>query len=191
MPILSYPEADTPPPLRAQVLALQDEAWPPGDVPSSGPSHDPGLDPLSMLLTDEHGTVLAALAILRKDLTHAGHRLRAGGLSTVVTLRAERGQGHGRRLVGAARESMASYGIDLGLFTCDRPLRAFYERAGWRELPGAVVVGGTPDAPFPSDGAGFDKVTMAAFFTPAARAARPSLRGARIALYPGTVDRLW
>ncbi|WP_406507959.1 GNAT family N-acetyltransferase [Streptomyces sp. NBC_00212] len=189
MPILTYPEADTPPPLHDQVLALQDEAWPP-DVPSSGLSHDPALDPLSMLLVED-GVVLAALDILRKDIEHAGVRLRAGGLSTVVTRRAARGQGHGHRLVSAAREAMPSYGLDLGLFTCDRQLAGFYEGAGWQVLPGAVLVGGTPDDPFPSDRPGFDKVTLARFFTAKSRAAEPSFRVARIALHPGPVDKLW
>ncbi|MFE9553149.1 GNAT family N-acetyltransferase [Streptomyces sp. NPDC006692] len=188
--ILTFPEADTPPALRAQVLALQDEAWPP-DVPSSGTSHDPALRPVSMLLVDG-ATVLAALDILTKDIEHAGHRLRAGGLSTVVTRRAARGQGHGRRLVTAAREHMARSGTyDVGLFTCDRPLRAFYESAGWQELPGTVLVGGTEADPFPSDRPGFDKATMGAFFTPAARTAQPAFPHTRIALHPGHVDRLW
>ncbi|MFF4181962.1 GNAT family N-acetyltransferase [Streptomyces sp. NPDC001691] len=189
MPILTYPEAKTPAPLRAQVLALQDEAWPP-DVPSSGPSHDPALDPLSMLLVED-GVVLAALDILRKDIEHAGHRLRAGGLSTVVTRRSARGRGHGHRLVSAAREAMPGYGIDLGLFTCDRPLAGFYEAAGWRRLPDTVLVGGTPQDPFPSDAPGFDKVTLAAFFTPKSHTAHPTLQSARIPLHPGPIDKLW
>lgn len=189
MPILTYPEADTPPPLRDQVLALQDEAWPP-DVPSSGLSHDPVLEPLSMLLVED-GVVLAALDILRKEIEHAGIGWRAGGLSTVVTRRAARSLGHGHRLVSAAREAMPSYGLDLGLFTCDRPLAGFYEGAGWQVLPGAVLVGGTPEEPFPSDRAGFDKVTLASFFTAKSRAAEPSFRAARIALHPGPIDKLW
>ncbi|MFJ8308013.1 MULTISPECIES: GNAT family N-acetyltransferase [unclassified Streptomyces] len=190
MQIQTFPEADTPAPLRAQVLALQDEAWP-RDVPSSGTSHDPALRPVSMLLVDGP-TVLAALDILTKEIEHAGHRLRAGGLSTVVTRRAARGQGHGRTLVTAAREHMARGGTyDIGLFTCDRPLRAFYEAAGWQELPGTVLVGGTDDDPFPSDRPGFDKVTMGAFFTPAGRAARSAFAHTRIALHPGGIDKLW
>jgi aminoglycoside 2'-N-acetyltransferase I len=81
--------------------------------------------------------------------------------STVVTPRALQRRGHGLRLVTAAREAMAAGDWDLGLFTCDRPLQPFYERAGWRRLPGAVLVGGIAAAPFASDQPGFDKVTMA------------------------------
>ncbi|WP_030196761.1 GNAT family N-acetyltransferase [Streptomyces sp. NRRL S-87] len=176
--------------LRTQVHRLQDEAWPPEGEGTYG--HDPLLRPRAMVLVDADGTVLAALDLLFKELRHAGADWRAAGLSTVVTRTAARGRGHGRRLVAAAREALAADGeTEVGLFTCDRPLRGFYEGAGWTELPGSVLVGGTPEAPFPSDRPGFDKVTMGGFFTERARAARAGFAHARIGLYPGTVDRLW
>lgn len=187
--IVSSPEAETPSDLRSQVLALQEEAWP-GPSPEGAAVHDPALRPRSMLLVDD-GVVLAALDILFKELVHAGHRYDAGGLSTVVTRRDARGRGHGHRLVIAARESMAASGLDLGLFTCDRPLQGFYEGAGWRLLPGTVLVGGTRASPFPSDQPGFDKVTMAAFFSARARSHRSTFEHSRIELYPGEIDKLW
>ena len=69
---------------------------------------------------------------------------------------AERGGGRPGRPAGPAssgprHEEMVSMGLDLGIFTCDRPLREFYQRAGWEELPGTVLVGGTPQEPFASD----------------------------------------
>jgi hypothetical protein len=143
-----------------------------------------------MLLVDD-GIVLAALDILRKEITHAGRSFQAGGLSTVVTRADVRGEGHGGRLVVAALQAMPAMGLDLGLFTCDSDLQNFYERAGWQLLPGAVLVGGTPANPFPSGQPGFAKVTLAAFFTPAALAARASFEHARIELYPGEIDKLW
>ncbi|SEN33475.1 GNAT family N-acetyltransferase [Nonomuraea pusilla] len=193
MRIVSYPEAEVPAPLRGQVLELQDDAWPPGPAdpdPSQGLTHDPALRPLSMLLVDGD-VVLAALDVLSKEIGHAGGRWRAAGLSTVVTRRAARGRGHGRRLVAAARDAVAASGADVGLFTCDRPLLAFYESAGWEELPGTVLVGGTPQAPFPSDAPGFDKVTVGAFFSAGAAAWRAAFEHARVALHPGEIDRLW
>ena len=192
MQILSFPEAATPLELRRQVLDLQQEAWPDIDITRPADdtlSHDPALRPLSMLLVDGE-TVLAALDILHKEIAHAGERYRAGGLSTVVTRAASQGQGHGRRLVTAARAAMAA-DLDLGIFTCDRPLRPFYESAGWVLLPGAVLIGGTPEAPFPSDQRGFDKVTMAAFFSDTARHHRASFEHTGIELYPGDIDKLW
>ncbi|WP_197084527.1 GNAT family N-acetyltransferase [Saccharothrix sp. ST-888] len=188
--IVSGPEAGLPAELRAQVWALQEQAWPSGRA-DAGRSHDPALDPQSMLLVDGDGRVLAALDLLGKELTHATRTFTARGLSCVVTDRAHRGDGHGRRLVAAARRAVEESGADLGLFTCDRALRGFYESAGWELLPGTVLVGGTARDPFPSDRPGFDKVTMAGFCSRRARAARESFVDARIGLYPGTIDRLW
>ena len=186
MEIRSFPEAETPPALRSQVLALHAEEW-----PSSGADgHDPALRPLSMLLVDG-GVVLASLDILSKEIDHDGRRYRASGLSAVVTRPEARGRGHGRRLVVAATELIAGSDADLGLFTCDRSLQPFYAAAGWEPLPGTVVVGGTPSAPFPSDQPGLDKVTMARFFTVAAHAHRAAFENCRIGLYPGDIDRLW
>ncbi|MCM2580128.1 GNAT family N-acetyltransferase [Streptomyces meridianus] len=193
MQILSFPEAATPADLRVQVREIQEQAWPSEfgpDAPVDTPTHDPALRPLSMLLVDE-GTVPAALDILFKEIVHAGRCFSAGGLSTVVTSKQARGRGYGRQLVTAARERMIAQSLDLGLFTCDRPLQAFYESAGWRVLPGAVLIGGTPQAPFPSDQPGFDKVTMSDFFSAAGRQAQASFHHSRIELYPGEIDKLW
>jgi GNAT superfamily N-acetyltransferase len=110
-------------------------------------------------------------------------------LSAVVTDPARRGEGHGGTLVGAARDLIAEGGADLGIFTCDRDLRGFYERAGWTFLPGTVVVGGTREAPFPSDRIG--KIVLAAFFSPKANANREAFVGSRVELYPGSIDTLW
>jgi aminoglycoside 2'-N-acetyltransferase I len=193
MRIVSYPEAEVPIELRAQVVALQDQAWPNAGPSNAGPSgtapwHDPALHPRSVLLLDGD-RVVTALDILSKEFTHRGERWAASGLSTVVTGAELRGRGYGSELVEAARRLIAASDIDLGIFTCDRALQAFYERAGWRHLPGTVIVGGTPDAPFPSDR--FDKVTMASFFSPRARAASADFEACRIELYPGTIDTLW
>ena len=182
--IVTCAEQDVPRALRAQVRALHDQAW----GRSGGAGHDPELRPLSMLLVED-GRVLSALDILSKDIEHAGERYSASGLSTVVTDEALRGRGYGHTLVSAAREQIATSGADLGIFTCDRPLGPFYVSAGWEIVPGAVLVGGTPDDPFPSDQ--WDKVTLAGFFSARARHGAATFAGARIPLYPGTIDRLW
>ena len=189
--VVSFPEADVPPELRRQIVALQDQTWPPDEPGGDGPWHDPALAPLSMLLVDDDGRVLAGLDVLSKHLEHAGEGWSASGLSAVVTDPAERGHGHGSRLVREARRHIERSGVDIGLFTCDAPLVAFYERAGWEHLPGTVIIGGTPEAPFPSDGDGLDKVTVGGSFSERARARRSAFVGARIHLYPGDIDRLW
>jgi GNAT superfamily N-acetyltransferase len=186
--VVAWPEAEVPGPLRAQQVRLQLLAWPSDGPPDPAPWHDPALRARSVLLVDD-GTVVAALDVLRKPIRHAGREFDAEGLSAVVSDPRHRGRGHGLMLVRSARDLIAADGADLGIFTCDRPLQGFYERAGWRHLPGTVLIGGTPRAPFPSDQ--FDKVAMGAFFSRAARAAEPAFAGARIELYPGEIDRLW
>ncbi|MET9397495.1 GNAT family N-acetyltransferase [Kitasatospora sp. NPDC002965] len=190
MRTVTLAEAEVPRELKLQVAELQDQVWPGPPGPSAEPVHDPVLRPRSMLLLDGD-RVVAALDVLSKSLDHAGRTYAASGLSAVVTDRALRGRGYGRRLVVAARAVIEESGADLGLFTCDRELRTFYEGAGWELLPGAVLVGGTVERPFPSDREGFDKLTMAAFLTGRARRHRADFAGARIGLYPGEVDKLW
>jgi aminoglycoside 2'-N-acetyltransferase I len=188
MKVVSYAEADVPPYLRRQVVRLQDLAWPP-DTPSVlGPWHDPSMNAVSLLLLDDD-RVLSALDVLSKPLEYAGETFAASGISAMVTDPDLRGRGHGRALAVAARDVMATSGADLGIFSCDAELRSFYESAGWRHLAGSVLIGGTPDDPFPSDVLG--KVVMADFFTPNALEAAPTFDGARIGLYPGEIDRLW
>lgn len=184
MQLLCYPEAEVPEPLRRQVLRLRAQAW----SPDGADFHDPALRPLSMLLVLD-GEVRSALDVLSTTVVHAGSRYEASGLSTVVTDQAHRGAGYGSRLVAAAKTLIGTSGADLGLFTCDRPLQAFYESAGWTALTDAVLVGGTREHPFPSDQ--FDKVTMAAFFSETAVRNAAQFEHCRIELYPGEIDKLW
>ncbi|MEV4440196.1 GNAT family N-acetyltransferase [Streptomyces sp. NPDC049577] len=185
--VRTFMEFSVPADLAAAAEALREQAWP----GLGGSPHDPALRPVAMLLVSPEGEVVAALDILSKELAHGGRTYRASGLSSVVTDAAHRGAGHGRRLVAAARAEMIARGADLGLFTCDRELRGFYESAGFEVLEGSVLVGGTPEAPFPSDRPGFDKVTLGAFFTERAQRDADAFRGVRIALHPGEIDRLW
>jgi aminoglycoside 2'-N-acetyltransferase I len=187
MRIASFPQRGVPAELHAQSLALKHQAWPlDGDEPPQ--EHDPGLDPVSVLLVNDD-VVVACLDILSKQISHRGQSFLAKGLSTVVTDPAQRGRGYGRRLVTEARELIAASGADLGIFTSDRPLASFYQSAGWQLLPETVLLGGTPDSPYPSDQ--FDKVTLAAFFTGHARRYAKTFDHERIALYPGNIDKLW
>ncbi len=188
MPIMCYPEAQVPSQLRLEMVALQRQAWPSHQPLDPRPWHDPSLNPLSMILVNEDH-VVAALDILSKPIQHAGISFAASGISATVTDQRFRRKGFGRKLIAAARNEMSRRGADLGIFTCDSPLRSFYESGGWGYLPDTVLIGGTLESPFPSDQ--FDKVTMAAFFSPKGRSHAASFLGARIELYPGEIDRLW
>jgi aminoglycoside 2'-N-acetyltransferase I len=210
MEIRSWPWDVAPQHIRAQVLALQDAEWPEtaaaGDAAAAAAStqppetggaeppaaaaagHDPALRPVTLVLLDGD-VVVVTLDILSKQIEHGGGRWSASGLSAVVTDPAQRGKGYGTRLVVAARTAMRAAGADLGVFSCDAALVQFYAGAGWRELPGAVLVGGTPEDPLPTDALG--KVVLAEFFSGRARSRAASFRDARIALFPGKIDKLW
>jgi aminoglycoside 2'-N-acetyltransferase I len=187
--IMTYPEHAVPTHLRLQVVRLQDLAWPSDGPPDPAPWHDPSLRPLSVMLVKDEDQVVSALDILSKEIVHLGQTYAASGISTMVTDPDFRSHGFGRQLAEAALEIMAANGDDLGIFTCDRELRRLYESAGWSHLPGSVLVGGSPEHPFPSDQ--FDKVTVASFFSARALLAAPQFIGARIELYPGPIDKLW
>lgn len=186
MSIETFAEAELPEPLQYQLQALVQQSWPSAE--SGFATHDPALQPMTMLLIEE-GIVLSALTILSKDIEHLGNSYKASGLSTVVTAKTQRKQGHGHILVSAALAALAASDRDLAIFTCDRPLGAFYQRAGWSLLKDTVLIGGTPQEPLPSDQ--FDKVTLGSFFSAKAIAAATTFIGRRIELYPGLRDRLW
>lgn len=187
MRVLGFAEADVPVALARRLAALEADVW-----PGSTPGHDPALAPRVMLLVDAAGAVAASLALLYKEIPLAGRTYRAAGLSAVVTRPELRGRGHGGRLVAAARAELAAdRAVDVALFSCDRPLAPFYEAAGFAQLPGTVLVGGTPGEPLATDAPGFDKVVVADFFTDTPDRDRAAFTGVRVPLHSGPVDRLW
>ncbi|MGW7439004.1 GNAT family N-acetyltransferase [Streptomyces sp. NPDC054849] len=186
MRVLGFAEADVPVAPARRLAALEADVW-----PGSTPGHDPALVPRVMLLVDAAGVVAASLALLYKEIPLAGRTYRAAGLSAVVTRPELRGRGHGGRLVAAARaEPAADRAVDVALFSCDRPLAPFYEAAGFAQLPGTVLVGGTPGDPLATDAPGFDKVVVADFFTDTPDRDRAAFTGVRVPLHSGPVDRL-
>ncbi|MFE9630612.1 GNAT family N-acetyltransferase [Streptomyces sp. NPDC006463] len=187
MRVLAYEAAELPAELGGQVAALEAAAW-----RGASPGHDPALAPRALLLVGDDGTVAASLALLYKEIEVAGRTYRAAGLSAVVTRAELRGRGLGGRLVAAARAALAADpAVDLALFSCDQPLTAFYEAAGFTRLPGTVLVGGTPAEPLATDEPGFDKEVLAAFFTDTPDRDRAAFTGVRVPLHPGNTDRLW
>jgi predicted N-acetyltransferase YhbS len=124
------------------------------------------------------GQLASHVSVPRKIIAHRGQSYKAYGLSGVLTVPPFRGQGYGERVVRAATAFMEEDGADLALFTCDPPLRSFYERCGWSLLEGASLVGGTRAKPFPSDTLG--KLTFARFFSARAQAHEKDFVGAAI-----------
>jgi GNAT superfamily N-acetyltransferase len=149
--------------------------------------NDPALHAMIFSLVAD-GQLASHLSVPRKSIAHCGEPYKACGLSGVLTIPAFRGKGYGERTVRAATAFMEEDGADVGLFTCDPPLRTFYERCGWTVLEGAWLVGGTRAKPFPSDT--LDKITFARFFSARAQAHEKDFVDAAIWLELGEGD-LW
>ncbi len=175
-------EEELPPSLLARIIELLRAEWPgafSGEKVDRTELNDPALHPLAVTLLVE-GWPVAYCGVVWKHLALAGRSFKTCSLNGMVTDRTRRGSGYGQKVLAAARALMEANEADLALFTCEPALQGFYERGGFEALAGTPLVGGTRAEPFPSDSLGL--VTMAAFFSPAARACRARMTGAPIFL---------
>jgi GNAT superfamily N-acetyltransferase len=166
--------------LRAQTLDALHVEWPSafsGAQAERTELNFPALHAMIFSLVVD-GQLASHLSVPRKSIEHRGESYQACGLSGVLTVPAFRGKGYGEQVVRAATEFMEEDGADIGVFTCDPPLRPFYERCGWTVLEGAALVGGTRAKPFPSDTLG--KITFARFFSARAQARKNDFAGTPI-----------
>jgi aminoglycoside 2'-N-acetyltransferase I len=188
--IIACLEAELSDDLKGQTLEALRAEWPDafsGAKAERTQLNDPALHAMIFSLV-VGGRLASHLSVPRKSIEHRGELYNAYGLSGVLTVPAFRGKGYGEQIVRAATAFMEEDGADIGLFTCDPPLRPFYERCGWTVLEGASLVGGTRAEPFPSDTLG--KITFARFFSARAQARRNDFAGAAIWLELGEGD-LW
>lgn len=173
-------EEELPDDLRRQTVEALCEEWPgafSGGKADRTQLNDPALHAMIFSLVVD-GQLASHLSVQRKTIEHRGESYKAHGLSGVLTVPAFRGKGYGEQIVRAATAFMKQDGADIGLFTCDPPLRTFYERCGWTLLEGASLVGGTRTKPFPSDTLG--KITFARFFSARVQAHRNDFVGAAL-----------
>jgi len=188
--IIVCPEEELPGDLKRQILEALRAEWPrafSGAKAGREELNDPALHPAICALVVD-GQLASHLSVPQKVIEHRGESYKAYGLSGVLTVPAFRGKGYGERVVRAATAFMEQDGADVGLFTCDPPLRTFYERCRWTVLEGAWLVGGTRARPFPSDT--LDKITFARFFSARAQVHEKDFVGAAIWLELGEGD-LW
>ena len=188
MRLVTAPFDDLPDDLRRQADELTAAAW-----PGSPPGHDPALHPVTMVLVEPDGTVVATLDVLTVRIEHRSHGYRVAGLSAVTTRADRRRRGLGTDLARCAHDALAGRDtdtdVDLALFTSDPELVGVYERAGWQVLPGTSLLGGTRADPL--DSAALGKRTLGGFFSPRARRHAADFVGAAVELYPGPIDRLF
>ena len=188
--IIACLEAELSDDLKGQTLEALRAEWPAafsGAKAERIQLNDPALHAMIFSLVVD-GQLASHLSVPRKSIAHRGESYKACGLSGVLTVPAFRGEGYGERTVRAATAFMEEDGADVGLFTCDPPLRMFYERGGWAVLEGASRVGGMRARPFPSDMLG--KITFARFFSARAQIHEKDFVGAAIWLELGEGD-LW
>jgi aminoglycoside 2'-N-acetyltransferase I len=187
--VARYRQLECPEAIREQVIRLMKLEWPSTFRPGrpEWPSEAVELDPVSIVLMME--TVVAShAAVLRAPIEHAGDRYLAFGVAAMVTAAEYRGNGFGRRVFAAATSYMIREHADIGVFTCDAPLRGFYERDGWSVSTSSPLIGGTSEKPFRSDELG--KVTLLQLFSERARANRRAITSSPIHIELGE-GMLW
>lgn len=160
--LITFADNQLPGALSMQILSLHRGEW---SEAYAGASQDrdwiqqPRFHPTHWVLVEDE-VVVSYVGVVWKDLAHAGELFKTYGLSGVVTHPAFRRQGHGRRIVDAATESIVGGDADIGLFTCAPQLSDFYSARGWIPMVGTVLFGGPRNAPYPSD-----ELTMMGFFS--------------------------
>jgi predicted N-acetyltransferase YhbS len=169
--------------LRRQIALLQHRVAPTLSPPPADPippEHDPLLDALSFYLTAEP-SIISYAAVVYKQIEHDAATFWIAGLSCVATDPDYQGRGLGTRVVAAATRSIEHSTIDIGIFTCDPPLAAFYARAGaWPIARDVILIGSAHDGALSS--AALGKVVLMRLFSAKARAAADRLRRTTINL---------
>jgi predicted N-acetyltransferase YhbS len=157
--------------LRQRIAELQRSVFGSvGTVSDAVPEdHAAGLNAIAFFAL-EGDQVVSYAAVVHLTIAHGGRTFALAGLSAVATAPEFRGRGLGTAVVAAATRHIESSDADLAIFTSDRPLARFYERAGgWRPAPQVRVVGSLDEGALTSDGLG--KVVLMRLLSDRARAA--------------------
>jgi aminoglycoside 2'-N-acetyltransferase I len=160
--LVTYADEALPEHLKCQILSFHRIQWPTGYTGQNQLRtwiQRPWYHPVHIALV--HDDLLISYAgVVWKHLDHAGEVYKTFGLSGVFTYPAFRRQGYGRRVVDAGTAYIQRAEPDIGLFTCAPRLIPFYAAGGWEWVPNAVLLGGPPGNPEPSD-----EETMMRFFS--------------------------
>ncbi|MFI0907778.1 GNAT family N-acetyltransferase [Streptomyces sioyaensis] len=101
---------------------------------------------LTWLAKEQHfgirrdGRLVAHTGLVTLPLTVGTTETEVVGFGGVVVAPDLRGQGLARQVVTSAREHARTMGPRYGLLFCRPQLLPLYQRLGWQELPGKVVV---------------------------------------------------
>ncbi len=187
---LHFLQEDCPTPLREQILVLLQREWPQVFEEVNGPipwPENPDTQPTSFVLVKDD-IVICHVALQWKYIQHAQQTYKVFGLSEVMTHPAYRHQGFGLQLVREASAFIENNEPDIGIFTCQPSLVAFYTQAGWEHMPNTNLIGGTRNKPFRSDSLGLS--TMIRFFSEKAQQNRLAFENTDVYLELGE-NMLW
>jgi GNAT superfamily N-acetyltransferase len=187
--LFQYPQGNCPKDISTQIVELLRAEWP-NTFKQAGPdwpTESAELKPTSIVLVD-NGVVISHAAVLRKTINHCAENYLAFGLGSVVTRQSLRRRGFGRRIVEHATHYMKQEDADLGVFTCDSHLAAFYVFGGWEVTLSSPLVGGTIEEPLPSERVG--KLTIIQLFSEKAKKLREKILSRPITIELGK-GKLW
>jgi ribosomal protein S18 acetylase RimI-like enzyme len=86
------------------------------------------------------GRLVSRVGILKRVVSVGDEMLVVGGISGVATLPEYRRRGYAGLLMRSAQKFMRDeLPTDFGLLICNERLRPFYERLGWRAVPGPTT----------------------------------------------------
>jgi len=94
-----------------------------------------------ILVWDDAGSLVGYVGIIARDAMLDGRTVRVGGIGSVETHPAARGQGYARAALGRAATFMADeLGAAFGVLVCREELLPFYGGFGWQPFAGTLLV---------------------------------------------------
>ncbi len=148
-------QKDIPPLIHQQVLDFLRHEWPDGFEGENRLRKwitEEEMHPVTFLLI-EKGILISCVQVVWKYLEHAGETYKAYGLTGVFTYPQFRKQGHGLRLLQAAREYIEKQDVDIVMFNSDRT--GFYEKGGFERMDKVVTLKGGKSNPEKEDNYAF------------------------------------
>lgn len=85
------------------------------------------------------GQLVSHVGIVRRTVDVGGQPVGVGGIGWVGTLEERRMGGLASRTMRRAQELIAELGVDFGLLVTGERTAPFYEKLGWRIVPGPLT----------------------------------------------------
>jgi predicted acetyltransferase len=136
-----------PPHLKWQIFSFIRIEWP-NALPITQEFFTERFHPIHFVLVDDE-LLVGHVAVVWKQLTHAGQAYKTYGLVSVLIYPSYRKQGHGLRLVTEAKQYIEKLDGDVLLFFSHKV--GFYEKAGFIYMNSMKVLKGDPKHPILDD----------------------------------------